>query len=85
MHARFTDARLQLAVCSSSFSPMYRSMSGVGGMAAANAAGTGGTYGLAYMTGSPTELTASPQQLWNAQGKFVEWHNVLEPRVAETQ
>lgn len=38
-------------------------------MTAASAAGTGGTYGLPYMTGSPTELTASPQQLWNAQGK----------------
>lgn len=37
-------------------------------MTAASAAGTGGTYGLPYMTGSPTELTASPQQLWNAQG-----------------
>lgn len=46
-------------------------MSSVTGMAAASATGTAGAYGLPYMTGSPTELTATPQQLWNAQGKFV--------------
>lgn len=40
-------------------------------MAAASATGTAGAYGLPYMTGSPTELTATPQQLWNAQGKFI--------------
>ncbi|XP_050600491.1 hornerin-like isoform X2 [Bombus affinis] len=49
-------------------SPLYRSMSSVTGMAAASATGTAGAYGLPYMTGSPTELTATPQQLWNAQG-----------------
>ncbi|XP_015438602.1 PREDICTED: box A-binding factor-like isoform X2 [Dufourea novaeangliae] len=48
-------------------SPLYR-MSGVGTMMAGSAAGTGGTYTLPYMAGSPTELTSSPQQLWNAQG-----------------
>lgn len=46
-------------------------MSSVTGMAAASATGTAGAYGLPYMTGSPTELTATPQQLWNAQGKFI--------------
>lgn len=40
-------------------------------MSAASATGTAGAYGLPYMTGSPTELTATPQQLWNAQGKFI--------------
>ncbi|XP_033193486.2 uncharacterized protein LOC117158556 isoform X3 [Bombus vancouverensis nearcticus] len=49
-------------------SPLYRSMSSVTGMAAASATGTAGAYGLPYMTGNPTELTATPQQLWNAQG-----------------
>ncbi|KAG7199533.1 hypothetical protein KM043_014147 [Ampulex compressa] len=45
---------------------LYRTMSGVGAMTAGS--GTGGTYSLPYMTNSPTELTASPQQLWNTQG-----------------
>ncbi|XP_071858199.1 uncharacterized protein isoform X2 [Bombus fervidus] len=49
-------------------SPLYRSMSSVTGMATASATGTAGAYGLPYMTGSPTELTATSQQLWNAQG-----------------
>ncbi|XP_026667227.1 box A-binding factor-like isoform X3 [Ceratina calcarata] len=49
-------------------SSLYRSMSGVSGMTTAGATGTGSTYGLSYMTGSPTELTTSHQQLWNAQG-----------------
>ncbi|KAK1126560.1 hypothetical protein K0M31_004194 [Melipona bicolor] len=44
---------------------LYRSMSG---MTTASATATGGSYGLPYMTSSPTELTGSPQQLWNAQG-----------------
>lgn len=50
-------------------------------MTAASAAGTGGTYGLPYMTGSPTELTASPQQLWNAQGKCFVFICVLRPHL----
>ncbi|XP_043254933.1 box A-binding factor-like isoform X1 [Colletes gigas] len=50
-------------------SPLYRTISGVGTMTTATTAGAGGgTYALPYMTGSPTELPTSPQQLWNAQG-----------------
>lgn len=48
-------------------SSLYRSITGVGGMGG-NA--PSGTYGLPYMTGSPTELTTSTQQLWTSQGKF---------------
>lgn len=77
-HPRLAAALLaKHAVCtiervsSCCFSPLYRSMSSVTGMAAASATGTAGAYGLPYMTGNPTELTATPQQLWNAQGKFI--------------
>ncbi|XP_054014284.1 box A-binding factor-like isoform X2 [Hylaeus anthracinus] len=49
-------------------STLYRAMGVGGAMTTASATGAGaGTYSsLPYMTGSPTELTTSPQQLWNA-------------------
>lgn len=44
-------------------------MTTVGAMTTGGGAGAGGSYTLPYMAGSPTELTGSPQQLWNTQGK----------------
>ena len=40
----------------------------IGGMGSAGGGGSG--YSLPYMTGSPTEIANSPQQLWASQGEL---------------
>ncbi|XP_078040098.1 uncharacterized protein LOC144471681 isoform X2 [Augochlora pura] len=46
---------------------LYRTMTGVGTIMAGSGEGTGSAFSLPYMANSPTELTGSPQQLWNMQ------------------